>query len=648
MKAYIERLVGGTESYHGVMRRTNQVSFKANIPFKHQRKTVHAWTKKRNKGSSFILLNHEMGTGKSALLMQMYATLSVEKERKIRMIVSVPMATLDQWRQTISTWTTIKNECVLVTNDPKKMTPENLANKSIVVLSHTCLTSIFKQCFKLYPRHHTVRTNKQLRWVSAWDVKQKPEGHNLGSQDVDLLLPFGGGWDVMGVDEAHVNANTKSKICNAHAMLSQSCALRIMMTGTACVNKPSDLAGIAKAGNAVSHMPNIDYQSVKTWVMPRASRDTVNRENVRLFRDEFVDRHKLDVGKMLLPAIVHESVNYRIFLKKQDAEEYMDIIETAGNLSRHMIRRQDGRDIVILMQAITKLSHFLISPLLAKLGAKKFSKCPLNLAKAVKSPSESIVALSLQVKQKMAEGHNTVVIACSSVIEMKIAKYYMQQSHTPDVGDIFMYTGEQPTAQRLLNKQQFLSSKKAVMFLSINAGGSGLHLVPGCACLIFFGMMPYSPAVMQQCMSRVYRYGQDRPVNIVNLIAYGSPEFAISILHKDKMSLIDFIQDNYIPPFQQHNPDQIWKRTIKVVDNCADLRTCEEKDDPPSHFEHAIFTKKMMIAVLMSQHSRLGKLSPMSLIPADLVRQIIGEKSQIRYYTFPDMPEGTRMAHYVS
>jgi hypothetical protein len=134
----------------------------------------------------------------------------------------------------------------------------------------------------------------------------------------------------------------------------------------------------------------------------------------------------------------------------------------------------------------------------------------------------------------------------------------------------------------------------------------------------------------------------------VNLIAYGSPEFAISILHKDKMSLIDFIQDNYIPPFQQHNPDQIWKRTIKVVDNCADLRACEEKDDPPLHFEHAIFTKKMMIAVLMSQHSRLGKLSPMSLIPADLVRQIIGEKSQIRYYTFPDMPEGTRMAHYVS
>jgi len=133
-------------------------------------------------------------------------------------------------------------------------------------------------------------------------MKQKPGGQ-LDTQPVDLLLPFGGGWDIMGVDEAHVNANVKSKICNAHAMLSQSCALRIMMTGTACVNKPSDMAGIAKAGNAVSQMPNIDYQSVKSWVIPKASRDTVNRENVRLFRDEFVDRHKLDVRKMMLPSI---------------------------------------------------------------------------------------------------------------------------------------------------------------------------------------------------------------------------------------------------------------------------------------------------------------------------------------------------------
>jgi len=314
-----------------------------------------------------------------------------------------------------------------------------------------------------------------------------------------------------------------------------------------------------------------------------------------------------------------------------------------------MVRRRDGRDIVILMQAITKLSHFLISPLLARLGAKTFSRCPLNLARAVKSPSEYIVALSLQVAQKMAQGHSTVVIACSSVIEMKIAKFYMEQSHTPDVGEIFMYTGEQPSKQRLLNKGQFLSSEKAVMFLSINAGGSGLHLVPGCACLIFFGMMSYSPAVMQQCMSRVYWYGQDKQINIVNLMAYGSPEFAISMLHRDKMSLIDFIQDNCIPSLQQHNhADQVWKRTIKVVDNCADLRACQEKDNYPKHFQHATFSRKMMLALLMSQHTRLGKLSPMFAISADLVRQIIGNKARIQYYTFPDMPEGTRMTHYAS
>jgi len=46
------------------------------------------------------------------------------------------------------------------------------------------------------------------------------------------------------------------------------------------MNRQADLAGITKAGNAVSRTSLVDYQSVKSWSVFKNSRDTVNRDNV--------------------------------------------------------------------------------------------------------------------------------------------------------------------------------------------------------------------------------------------------------------------------------------------------------------------------------------------------------------------------------
>jgi len=126
MEEYMETLIGGSATFQGVMRRNNKITLRKNVPFKHQRRAVEKWSRHNAKGTEFMLLNHDMGTGKSAVLMQMYAKMSVEKERKIKMIVSVPVVTLEQWRDTVAGWTTIKQDRILVTSDSKNVTAHTL------------------------------------------------------------------------------------------------------------------------------------------------------------------------------------------------------------------------------------------------------------------------------------------------------------------------------------------------------------------------------------------------------------------------------------------------------------------------------------------------------------------------------------------
>ena len=96
------------------------------------------------------------------------------------------------------------------------------------------------------------------------------------------------------------------------------------------MNRQADLAGIAKAGNAVYRTSLVDYQSVKSWSIFKNSRDTVNRDNVNSFRDEFISRYKLDKEVMKMPDLIEETYSYRVYLDDADAIEYQSIIDGAN------------------------------------------------------------------------------------------------------------------------------------------------------------------------------------------------------------------------------------------------------------------------------------------------------------------------------
>jgi len=626
---YAKQLVHGTLSFQGVMRQRNMITKKKNKPFEHQIKSVKNWIERKKNYRQFILMNHDMGTGKSALLMQLYAAHAREEESKIKMIISVPAITLQQWKETIYAWLSIKSERVLVIRDSKEMTVENINKKSIVVVSHGTIVSMFKKSYTKYGVMH-----------GDWKLKDEDESK--------ITPPFDRTWDILCIDEAHKCANTKSTLCCAHAQLSQVCKQRILMTGTSCMNKPSDIAGIAKAGNAISLDREVNYQSLKSWSIKGISTISVNTKTVDKWRNEFVDRYTMETHNMNLPTLEHVSVHFDVFFNSKEFNEYQEILLEAYRMRnyRHQTINKANNEL-ILMQAVVKMSQFLVSPLLARLGAKKFGDCEENLRKSVENPSDSLLALCQQVRSLRESGHKNCIVASASVASIMIAAYRMKTSTAYDYGEIFMFTGKQTHQEREINKKCFLASGKAVMFLSMCAGSTGLHLVPGCECMILWGMSSYTPAIIDQCVSRVYRVGQKAPltgkVTIIHLLSYGSADFAIASLHKDKKRLMKYIQGQDTAEFHRKNRSE-WKHSERLVDDCSPLQMVRIHDDEKHHL-YTFFSKNMINAMAMGLHSRLGKSCKFNEIDDDVLQFIIQKCSEYQFYTFPPKPNNVRLVY---
>jgi len=88
----------------------------------------------------------------------------------------------------------------------------------------------------------------------------------------------------------------------------------------------------------------------------------------------------------------------------------------------------------------------------------------------------------------------------------------------------------------------FTNDPECRVFLSTDAGGVGLNL-QAAAYLINLDI-PWNPAVLEQRIARIYRYGQKKNVSITNLVARNTIEERMLDVLKFKGSLAQGILDN--------------------------------------------------------------------------------------------------------
>jgi hypothetical protein len=103
------------------------------------------------------------------------------------------------------------------------------------------------------------------------------------------------------------------------------------------------------------------------------------------------------------------------------------------------------------------------------------------------------------------------------------------------------FNGEVPSDRRPALVQRFRDDPDCRVFLSTDAGATGLNLQH--ASILVNMDLPWNPAILEQRIARIHRMGQVRPVQVVSFVAKGTIEEGMLSVLRFKRSLSAGILD---------------------------------------------------------------------------------------------------------
>src|SRR5262249_9011520 len=133
--------------------------------------------------------------------------------------------------------------------------------------------------------------------------------------------------------------------------------------------------------------------------------------------------------------------------------------------------------------------------------------------------------------------------------------------------------------QALLEFEQ--DPNTCVLFLS-DAGGVGLNLQHAASCCITLEL-PWNPAVLEQRIGRIYRLGQERPIDVYNLVSEGGIEARIAQLIARKQAVFGALFDGTSDEVQFDGPQGSFVQGVKqLVDALPVTPAADSGEDLPA------------------------------------------------------------------
>ena len=102
--------------------------------------------------------------------------------------------------------------------------------------------------------------------------------------------------------------------------------------------------------------------------------------------------------------------------------------------------------------------------------------------------------------------------------------------------------GTVPSKERKAIIDDFTDNPDCRVFLSTDAGSTGLNLQAGSIMINLD--LPWNPAVLEQRIARIYRLGQERNVQVINLVAKGTIEEGMLGKLRFKTAMFEGVLDN--------------------------------------------------------------------------------------------------------
>lgn len=149
--------------------------------------------------------------------------------------------------------------------------------------------------------------------------------------------------------------------------------------------------------------------------------------------------------------------------------------------------------------------------------------------------SPKLEEFSEVIHELTVEGSHKVVVFSQWEMMLRKAGEVLEKL---EVGYAMLH-GSVPTKDRSKLLDRFRDEEPCRVFLSTDAGGSGLNLQV--ADTVINLEPPWNPAVLEQRIARVHRLGQHRPVQVFNLITRDSIEEKVRRTLEQKQSLFESV-----------------------------------------------------------------------------------------------------------
>ncbi len=333
-------------------------------------------------------------------------------------------------------------------------------------------------------------------------------------------LDYANAWrpDVLIVDEAQRIKNWNTQAARALKRIDSRFAL--VLTGTPLENRLEELLSVVQLVDR--------HRLGPTWRFLHAHqlRDEVGR--VVGYRD--LDR----IAQTLAPILIRRRKREVLAQLPARSDEYLRVPLTPLQRRLH----DDYVDQVARIVARWRKQHFLSDAdqkrLHAALQAMRMVCNSSYLLDQDSNEGNKIPEMLAWLEPRLVDGESKAVIfsAWLGTHELLAGEFRARQI------EFVEFNGSVPAPERAKRVERFLSDPQCRVFLATDAGGVGLNLQHAASIIINVDL-PWNPAVLEQRIGRVYRLGQQRRVEVLNMVASDSIEERMLGVLKFKRSLFE-------------------------------------------------------------------------------------------------------------
>jgi len=647
MEKFRSAISTANPSGRGILRLVQAGSGIPLVPDHHQLTAAYRlWSRSKDDNISqrraSVLLMHEVGTGKTITAILAMAAVNSKQERDpmAKVLIVVPKSVLEIWYETIRMWTN-KGELVLKAAKQEEIGHGNLRAAFAVLTTPDVLVEAFKTFCYMDRSPEAAHKPKMKRWKLGIDpkpttAKGKKRLEDFGAGYQPPIHPLFDQLRRQGntppflltiIDEIHDGyrpTTEKGFVLNQFTKLS---TYKLGLTGTPVSAKPDEFQYIAFALDA--HPKELqERQFYFVGKQQAGKQQPLNVESINRFHKLLVDR--VDATFLDLPERTILHWIYDPFVGANPANGIADpsviarhnaLVEAAQKSAKQLssdlrqTKEHDwqkwGETQQAAFKAITAMGQFEFCPLLGMMSAKKFEESeaeqqnPNLYQQAAAAPSEVMRLIARLIESRQATCHPRIAVFCESETELKILELYLISLRAvgTDVGRLFFFRSALSAKAREKMRNDFLanhetSTERRVILLT-KAGSVGITLCPGCEVMLSVGSLPWNATTIDQAFGRIYRRGQTKKVEIIQLVARYSVTAVKLLLHEDKRErLARALADRDWSKFSEG--DTKWRKTERIIGQCRLLNDQGNYVDPDA-------TAKLAAYVAEQRHHRALK-----------------------------------------